>query len=107
MAGTSGNAGDRVAEVTPSARKRPDRMCGATEGAVANIVATWPPSKSVTAGAPLRYGTWVMLMPASFCSSTPDRCCELPLPDVAYVISPGCALAKAISSLIDFAGTDG
>ena len=61
----------------------------------------------MTAGAPLRYGTCVMLMPASFCSSTPDRCCELPLPEDAYVMSPGCAFANAINSLILFTGTDG
>src|SRR4051812_15589166 len=107
IAGTCGNAGERFADVTPSACKRPIRICGATDGVVANIVATWPPSRSVTAGAPLRYGTWVSLMPVNFSISTPDKCCELPLPDVAYVISPGRKRASAINSFTLRAGTDG
>src|SRR5215203_2870771 len=59
------------------------------------------------AGAPLRYGTCVSLTPASRSISTPDKCCELPLPEVAYVICPGRAFANAINSLTLRTGTDG
>jgi hypothetical protein len=48
--GTSGSAAERFAVVTASARSFPDLMCGSDGGTVSNIMCTWPPTRSVTAG---------------------------------------------------------
>ena len=52
IVGTSGAPGKRFAPVTASARRRPEATCEVTEGSVENIIGTWPPSRSVTAGPP-------------------------------------------------------
>ncbi len=44
-------------------------------------------------------------MPAADLSSTPERCDAEPLPAEAKESSPGRALASAMSSATDFAGT--
>src|SRR5215831_4359430 len=42
-------------------------------GTVPNITCTWPPSRSVSAGASPRYGTWTMLTRAIILNSSPDQ----------------------------------
>ena len=48
-----------------------------------------------------------MLILASDLNSSPERCAAAPWPDEAKLIVPGLALASAISSAIEFAGTVG
>ena len=50
MVGTSGSAGTRVVELTPSARTLPALICATTLPASANISATWPAITSLKAG---------------------------------------------------------
>lgn len=49
--GTSGSSGERCALVMAMARNRPACTCGRAEGVLSNIDCTWPPSRSVMAGA--------------------------------------------------------
>ena len=58
--GTSGSASERVAVVTASARSLPARMYSIDDGMVSKPTCTCPPSKSVSAGASPRYGTWTI-----------------------------------------------
>ena len=80
MAGTSGSAATRLGAVTPSARSLPDLMWPIEPGRLSNTDCSWPPSRSVSAGAVPRYGTWTMLMPVIDLSSSPDMCGEVPTP---------------------------
>ena len=51
MVGTSGNALERMTPVTPNARTRPPRACGAMEFKLSIIKCTWPAIRSVIAAA--------------------------------------------------------
>jgi hypothetical protein len=57
MTGTCGSAGERVAVVTARARSLPALMYSIDDEMMANIASTCPPMRSVSAGAPPRYGT--------------------------------------------------
>ena len=50
MVGVSGSAGDRVADVTASARNLPALICGSDGGRLSNMSCTWPPIRSCSAG---------------------------------------------------------
>jgi DNA-binding transcriptional LysR family regulator len=74
-------------------RDLPERRYSIDWGIVSNITWTWPPSRSISAGAPPRYGTWSMSMPAIILNSSPSTWSELPLPLDAKLSLPGLALA--------------
>src|SRR5690606_18311483 len=59
MTGTSGSAGLAVALPTASARSLPLRIRLMAELIAANIMLTWPPIRSASAGPLPLYGTWV------------------------------------------------
>ena len=48
-----------------------------------------------------------MSVPDIDLKSSPDRCCDVPLPLDANEYLPGLAFRSAISSFTSFAGTDG
>src|SRR5256886_16766112 len=73
--GISDNTSKRVAVVTASGRSLPALMCSIDSGKGLKITCTWPPSRSVVAGAPPRYGTWTMSTPAVILNSSPTTCC--------------------------------
>src|SRR5262245_45639465 len=60
----SGSASERDAVVTANGRNLPALMYSMDAGMVPNMTCTWPPSRSVSASASPRYGTWIMLTPA-------------------------------------------
>ena len=91
--GTSGSASERVAVVTASARTLPALMVSIDSGKGLNITCTWPPSRSVSAGAPPRYGTCSMSMPVIILNSSPPTWDALPVPPDAMLTLPGLALA--------------
>src|SRR5205085_11601888 len=91
--GMSGSASERVVVVTASARSLPALMYSIDEGIEANITCTCPPSRSVSAGAPPRYGTWTMLTPAIILNCSPDTWGGVPLPPDAMLTLPGLAVA--------------
>ena len=45
----------------------PALICGISTGTSAKNACTWPPSRSVSAGAAPRYGTWTNFTPAAAC----------------------------------------
>src|ERR1700730_13669346 len=71
MVGMSGSASERVAAVTARGRSLPDLMYSIVPGMVPKITCTCPASKSVSAGASPRYGTWIML--TMILNSSPER----------------------------------
>ena len=81
--GTSGSSGSRLAPVTASARSFPALMCGKAEGMLSNIIITWPPSRSVIAGALPLYGMCRMSTCARYLNISPDMWMLVPLPDEA------------------------
>src|SRR3977135_2307230 len=80
--GRSGNAGERSADVTASARNCPPAISDAALATVVNISSILPPIRSVMAGAAPLYGTVVRLTLAMFLNSSPARCAEVPVPNV-------------------------
>jgi hypothetical protein len=71
-------------------------------GAVAELAknsGTCPPIRSVIAGPPPLYGTWIIFRPSISISSAPPRWLMLPMPKDAYDILPGCCLTSVTSSL--------
>ena len=56
IVGTSGAPGLRSREVIASARSLPARTCGIDTSTLSNIIETWPPTRSCTAGAAPLYG---------------------------------------------------
>src|SRR5262245_60063274 len=91
--GTSGSTGERVAGVTANGRSLPVRMCSVNDSMPSNMTCARPPSRSVSAGAAPRYGTWSMSTPAIILNSSPAMCGVVPLPTDAMMILPGLALA--------------
>src|SRR5215475_14177819 len=59
----SGSAPERVDVVTASARSLPDLIYSTDDAVDSNVTCTCPPSRSVRAAPPLRYGTCCMLTP--------------------------------------------
>ncbi|CFN62426.1 Uncharacterised protein [Bordetella pertussis] len=49
--GSSGTSAERCGPVTARARRLPALTCGSDEGMLSNISWTWPPIRSVSAGA--------------------------------------------------------
>ena len=82
-------------------------MLGSANGAMSNIIMTWPPIRSWLAGAAPLYGTCTMSTFAVSLKSSAAMWPELPTPCDAYVRSPFLALASATSSFTDFAGSAG
>src|SRR6185437_12793106 len=78
--GMSGAKGTRVADVTASARTVPPLICDITDGSVATITLTRPDIRSVSAGPPPRYGTWVNSIPAVRLNNSPHKCWMVPTP---------------------------
>ncbi|MNT27101.1 hypothetical protein D3C72_1627170 [compost metagenome] len=93
MVGTSGSAGERVALVTASARRRPAFTCGSEPGRLSNISCTWLASRSAIAGPLPLYGTCTISTPAIDLNSSPDRWLVVPLPAEPMFSLPGLALA--------------
>ena len=93
MVGTSGNASERLAVVTASARSLPALTYPIEDGIGSNVTCICPPSKSVSAGPMPRYGTWTRLIPAIIWNSSPATWPGLPLPCDAMLSLRGLALA--------------
>ena len=70
----------------------PALMCGMIAIVVSNIIGTWPPMRSVIAGAEPLYGTWIMSSLAVVRNNSPVMCCGVPLPAEAHCAFPSCAL---------------
>ena len=62
---------------------RPASICGTKSGTPLNIISTWPPMVSVSAGELPLYGTCTMFTPAISLKSSPAIWFELPRPDDA------------------------
>src|SRR5664279_5008109 len=101
----SGAPARRFSPVWKIARSLPERICARL--LLSKIMATWPLMTSTMPGAPPLYGTAVIVVPVALRKSCIARSDGLPGPAVAYVISPGLALASAIRSCIDLIGDDG
>ena len=63
MVGMSGVAAERLIEVTPSARTRPDVMCATNPPMAVKLTCTSPAINALLACPPLLYGTWIMSTP--------------------------------------------
>src|ERR1700682_6278780 len=73
MVGMSGSTGARFNEVTAIARNLPPLICGSADGRLSNMICTWPPTRSVSAGELPLYGTCVMSTPAMVLNNSPER----------------------------------
>src|SRR5262245_31674865 len=71
MVGISGSASERIAMVTAKARPLPALMYSIDAAMSVNVTWICPPSRSVIAGAALRYGTCVRLTPVIILKSSP------------------------------------
>ena len=71
---------------------------------MSNIMESWPPSRSASAGALPLYGTWVSCVPVASANSSPERWLPPPTPVEPYEIAPGFALAAATMSAMLFHG---
>src|SRR5712691_10970522 len=105
--GTSGASASRVLVVTASARSLPLLMWGRTSGALLNDSSNCPLTSSVVICATDLYVTCCSSTPAIFLNSSPERCCELPLPGEPKRNLPGLARAQARRPLTDLIGTLG
>src|SRR5678815_2231376 len=105
--GSSGATAERLRLVTASARSLPALIIDMPARKLLRKTCTCPDTRSVIACPAPLYGTCTMSIPAILLKSSMPRCGPLPLPDDAYESWPGCDFAKAMSSLIVFAGTDG
>ncbi len=83
MVGSSGMTGVRCALVTASALSLPALIYGETAEMEMNARSTWPPSRSMIAGASPLYATCVSFTLASELNISPDRCGGAPTPDDA------------------------
>ena len=82
-------------------------MCAIEPGRLSKRSWTRPGRRSFIAGAPPRYGTWVILMPAMAIKSSADICGDAPVPDDAKLTLPGLAFTYSMNSATFLAGTDG
>src|SRR6266508_3097639 len=94
-----GSKSKRVALITANGRSLPALMCSIDSGKGLKITCTWPPSRSVVAGAPPRYGTWTMSTPAVILNSSPTTCCGVQ-------IGEGRTISKYRKGLIGFSQGD-
>src|SRR6266850_1494916 len=76
--GSSGATDERRSVVTARPRAFPPRTCGYREENGSNSTWSWPPMRSVMAGALPLYGTWFMRMPAAVEKYSTARWIELP-----------------------------
>src|SRR5262249_10352270 len=67
----SDTTGERVAVVTASARSLPPLTYSIEEDRVENMTCPCPPSRSISAGPPPRYGTCTRLTPVIILNSSP------------------------------------
>ncbi|MNL40803.1 hypothetical protein D3C87_1631770 [compost metagenome] len=104
MGGTPGNCGSACGLVTPSARSAPLLMCGRALSELANIMSTWPPSRSVMAGAVPLYGTFRIFRLAIIFMRSPAMCSDEPMAPSAMVYLPGLACTCDTNSAMDRAG---
>src|SRR5688500_16420999 len=74
MVGTSGSAGDRRGEITPSATALPALTCGIAVEAGVNSSGIWPLKRSAIACELPLYGTWARSMPVLILNSSPFMC---------------------------------
>jgi hypothetical protein len=93
VVGTFGNALDRFAEQTASARSLPSLISPIADGMPMQAKSTRPVITSVTASTPPLNGTWVALKPALTRSRSAAQCVALPTPAEAKVIFPDFAAA--------------
>src|SRR5204862_8025313 len=93
IAGTSGKAAARVAEVTAMARIDPALRWPGKDGRPSTPTCTSPAITACVAGAPPRNGTWVIVSPAAALINSITRCDVLPAPEEAWFSLPGLALA--------------
>jgi hypothetical protein len=82
----------RVLVVTANGRNLPALMCSMEADALSNMICTCPPTRSERAGPAPRYGTCCILTPAIIVKSSPEMCCDVPLPADAKLSLPGLAL---------------
>ncbi|CFP59158.1 Uncharacterised protein [Bordetella pertussis] len=78
--GTSGSSAERSLEVTARACSLPALMKGIALEAVTTARPIWLPSTSLSAGPQPLYGTCTICVLALTLSSSPARCCGVPLP---------------------------
>src|SRR5450759_221460 len=71
------------------------------------MIASCPASRSTRPGLEPLYGTWIIRRFAMLANNSIDRCGCVPRPAEPNRIWPGFALASAIISFTDVAGTDG
>jgi hypothetical protein len=71
---------------------------------LSNVMLTWPPITSVSAGGLPLYGTCCISTPAMPLNSSPERCCDVPLPLEAKFQLPGFAFMSLMSSATFLAG---
>ena len=69
MVGTSGSVATRLLLVTASAFSRPAFTCSAIAPRFWNDTLAWPAIRSLMAGPPPRYGTWMPVVPV-FCQNS-------------------------------------
>src|SRR5262249_11339080 len=91
--GRSGSTWERAAVVTANGRNLPALINSSDVGTLSNITCTWPLIRSVSAGAPPRYGTCTMSMPVIILNSSPDTWMVEPAPEDAMLSLPGLAFA--------------
>ena len=77
------------------------------DGSESNISCTWPPIRSVSAGALPLYGTCSMSMPAAILNASPERCCDVALPADANASDGFDDFASATSSFTERAASFG
>src|SRR5204862_2215687 len=106
-AGASGATAERFAVVTASARSVPPLASGHAVVMLSNVIATWPPTTSCSAGGLPLYGMSRMSTPAMLLKSSPDKCCDVPLPLDANEYLPGLAFNSVINSVTFCAGMSG
>src|SRR5687768_13410017 len=101
IVGMSGSDGERCGAVTPKPLSLPDLMNGIEDERLAKLKSTCPPSSPVSDSVAPLNGTWTVLMPAMLLKSSPERCTEVPAPELLKLSLPGLAFARAISSFTE------
>src|SRR5215203_3384134 len=89
IVGSSGIEGERCAAVTANPLSLPDLMNGIADERLAKLKSTCPPSSAPSdSAAPLK-GTCIALTPAMLFRSSPERCTEVPAPELLKLSLPG------------------